>query len=74
MGAGPTTVGLFDLIVCTANLPGRIAIEVDNRLDDGRSADGVVRAQRQTAPNENLGTAAANYLDDSGTYLACKRL
>jgi hypothetical protein len=74
MGAGPTTVGLTQLIVCTANLPGKIAIEVDTRLDDGKSAEGPVRAQRQTAPNENIGAAAANYLDDGGSYLVCKRL
>ena len=74
MGAGPTTVGLTGLLVCTANLPGKIAIEVDTRLDDGKSAEGAVRAQRQTTPNENLSAAAASYVEDSGSYLVCKRL
>jgi type II secretory pathway pseudopilin PulG len=74
MGAGPTTLGLTDLIVCAANLPGKIAIEVDGRLDDGKPNEGSVRAQRQTAPNENLGTAAASYVEDGGTYLACRQL
>jgi prepilin-type N-terminal cleavage/methylation domain-containing protein len=71
-GSGAATVGLNGLIVCTANLPGKIAIAVDIRLDDGKSADGAVRAQRQSAPNENIGTAAVDYVEDSGTYLLCR--
>ena len=74
MGAGPTTVGLSDLIVCTANLPAKIAIEVDTRLDDGKSAEGTVRAQRQAVPNEDIAAAAASYVEDSGSYLVCRRL
>src|SRR5262245_21140436 len=74
MGAGPTTLGLTNLIVCTANLPAKIAIDVDTRLDDGKSGEGAVRGQLQTAPNENLGAAATNYVEDSGSYLVCKQL
>jgi len=74
MGAGATTVGLIGLIVCTANVPGKVAIAVDVRLDDGASAAGAVRAQRQAVPNENLGAAAASYVEDSGAYLLCRQL
>lgn len=74
MGAGATTVGLIGLIVCTANVPGKVAIAVDIRLDDGTSAGGAVRAQSQTVPNENLGTAAPSYVEDGGSYLLCRQL
>jgi len=74
MGAGATTVGLIGLIVCTANVPGKIAIAVDIRLDEGTSAGGTVRAQRQTVPNEGLGAAAAGYVEDGGAYLLCRKL
>ena len=74
MGAGATTVGLIGLIVCTTNVPGKVAIAVDIRLDDGASAGGAVRAQRQAVPNENLGTAAASYNEDGGLYLLCRQL
>lgn len=73
-GAGTATVGLSGLIVCTANLPGKIASAVDIRVDDGASAAGAVRAQRQTAPNENLGIAAPAYVEDAGMYLLCRQL
>jgi hypothetical protein len=74
MGAGATTVGLIGLIVCTANVPGKIAIAVDVRLDEGTSAGGTVRAQRQTMPNESLGAVAAGYVEDGGAYLLCRQL
>jgi hypothetical protein len=73
MGTGPTTVGLNGLIVCTAGLPARVAVAVDARLDDGAPSGGAVRAQRQTVPNENLGTAAASYTEDGGAYLLCRK-
>jgi type II secretory pathway pseudopilin PulG len=74
MGKGAATVGLVGLIVCTANVPGEVAIAVDFRLDDGASAGGAVRAQSQAAPNENLGAAAATYVEDGRSYLLCRKL
>ena len=74
MGAGAATVGLVGLIVCTANVPGKIAIAVDIRLDDGVSTGGAVRAQSQAVPNENLGPAAASYVEDGGAYVLCRTL
>jgi prepilin-type N-terminal cleavage/methylation domain-containing protein len=74
MGAGAATVGLVGLILCTANVPGKVAIAVDVRLDEGTSAGGAVRAQRQAAPNEDLGTAASSYVEDGGSYLLCRKL
>jgi prepilin-type N-terminal cleavage/methylation domain-containing protein len=74
MGTGATTVGLIGLMVCTANVPGKVAIAVDVRLDDGASAGGAVRAQRQDVLNENLGSGAApSYVEDR-SYLLCRKL
>ena len=74
MGTGPATVGLAGLILCTANIPDKIAVAVDMRLDDGAPADGEVRARRQTAVNEDLGPAATGYVEDGGSYLLCRKL
>jgi prepilin-type N-terminal cleavage/methylation domain-containing protein len=74
MGIGPATVGLIGLIACTANVPGKVAIGVDARLDDGGSAGGDVRGQRQLALNDNLGPAASGYVEDGGLYLVCRKL
>lgn len=74
MGIGPATVGLLGLIGCTANVPGKVAIGVDGRLDDGGSAGGDVRGQRQAVPNDNLGAAASSYVEDGGLYLVCRKL
>jgi prepilin-type N-terminal cleavage/methylation domain-containing protein len=46
--------GFTGLIVCSANLPDKIAIAVDTQVDDGASAAGSVRAGLQTAPNMTI--------------------
>ena len=46
--------GFTGLIVCSANLPDKIAIAVDTQVDDGASAPGSVRAGLQTAPNMTI--------------------
>ncbi|MDP3511481.1 MAG: prepilin-type N-terminal cleavage/methylation domain-containing protein [Sulfuritalea sp.] len=53
-GAGNQTVaaltqGLAGLVVCQANILGRIAESMDNQLDDGRPNSGAVRSWTQTA-------------------------
>jgi hypothetical protein len=73
-GSGVATVGLTGLILCTANLPGKIAVAADLRLDDGSPSGGALRAQRQTVTNENIGAAAAAYVEDGGLYLLCRKL
>jgi hypothetical protein len=53
--------GFSGLIVCSANLPDKIAIAVDTQMDDGQPATGTVRAPAAgRAPNPPLpaGTAA----------------
>jgi len=58
---GPTLLnvsggnGFVGLIMCSANLPDKIAIAVDTQMDDGVSNQGSVRGVIQTAPNPNIG-------------------
>jgi prepilin-type N-terminal cleavage/methylation domain-containing protein len=74
--------GFSGLIVCSANLPDKIAIAVDTQMDDGQPATGTVRALLQAgAPNPALpaGTAAtpnATGYVESGTnvYVVCRSI
>jgi len=66
-------LGLNGLIVCSANIPDKIATAVDTQLDDQRSNAGSLRGQLQAAPNPATGTAAANYVEDgTSEYLLCR--
>ena len=60
---GPTLVtggnGFVGLIICSANLPDKIAIAVDTQMDDGASTTGSVRAILQAAPNPAMTNALA---------------
>jgi prepilin-type N-terminal cleavage/methylation domain-containing protein len=82
-GAGAGTLitsgnGFVGLIMCSANLPDKIAIAVDTQMDDGSSAQGTVRALQQTAPNPNIGAglAATGTYAETGTnvYTLCRAL
>lgn len=67
-------------IVCTANLPAKVAQAVDASVDDGDATKGQVRALLQTSTNQALPASGAwatkaNY-SDTGTeeYVVCKQL
>jgi prepilin-type N-terminal cleavage/methylation domain-containing protein len=74
--------GFSGLIVCSANLPDKIAIAVDTQMDDGQPATGTVRGLLQAgAPNPTLpaGTAAtpnATGYAETGTnlYVLCRAI
>jgi prepilin-type N-terminal cleavage/methylation domain-containing protein len=75
---GSTLGGLSSLIMCSANLPDKIAIAVDSQMDDGAPGSGGVRSLLQTSPNPSVGTAAsapANY-QETGTniYVLCRQI
>jgi prepilin-type N-terminal cleavage/methylation domain-containing protein len=53
--APPAGNGFVGLIICSANLPDKIAIAVDTQMDDGVSNQGTVRGVIQSAPNPNIG-------------------
>jgi prepilin-type N-terminal cleavage/methylation domain-containing protein len=64
------------LLLCTANLPDKIAISVDAQMDDGDGKKGNVRAAKQDSPNPtSIKTAADTYIEDGvSTYLACRQM
>lgn len=68
-------LGLTGLVVCSSNIPDKIASAVDTQLDDQRSKAGSMRAYTQTAPNEDISgkASAADYVEDGATqYIICK--
>jgi prepilin-type N-terminal cleavage/methylation domain-containing protein len=77
--AGGAALGGFaGIVICSANLPDKIAIAADTQMDDGVSDKGTVRAVAQTAPNPDVvaaTTVAANY-QETGTnlYTICRAL
>jgi prepilin-type N-terminal cleavage/methylation domain-containing protein len=76
--AGPPATGFSGTIICSANIPDKMAIAVDTQMDDGRSNLGTVRALLQTAPNPAIGTgqAATAAYAETGTnvYTVCRTL
>jgi prepilin-type N-terminal cleavage/methylation domain-containing protein len=77
--AGGTVLGGFGaLIVCSANMPDKMAIAVDTQMDDGDARTGTVRGQLHTGgPNPPINAAAdANNYVESGTnvYTLCRAL
>jgi hypothetical protein len=74
-GTGAPTLGLAGLIVCSANIPDKIAIAVDTQTDDQASATGSLRAGLQTASNQAIGavTFPSPYAETGANqYLLCK--
>lgn len=77
--AGGAALGGFSgLIMCSANLPDKIAIAVDTQMDNGLPATGTVRGILHTAANPPVDTAAtppAAYAE-TGTnlYTLCRVL
>lgn len=74
-GAFAAPSSLTGLVVCSSNIPDKIASAVDTQLDDQRSNAGSMRAYKQAAPNEDvMGKAVAPaYVEDGATqYIICK--
>jgi type II secretory pathway pseudopilin PulG len=78
VGVQWAALGFPRLSLCTANLPGEVAIGVENRLDDGDPRRGMIRAARQNVDNEPIATAdatiAAFATGDADVYILCRRL
>jgi prepilin-type N-terminal cleavage/methylation domain-containing protein len=80
--AGPTMLnagaGFVGLIMCSANLPDKIAIAVDTQMDDGVAGLGTVRGLIQAAPNPPIGVgqvATPTYAETStNIYVLCRAL
>ena len=86
-GSGATPAGVLGtaagtqlfagLILCSANLPDKIAISVDSQTDDGVGTTGTVRGMLQTTgPNPSTIAAAASVYTEDGvsTYVVCRTL
>ncbi|MDP2783591.1 MAG: prepilin-type N-terminal cleavage/methylation domain-containing protein [Sulfurimicrobium sp.] len=74
-------LSLSGLVICSSNLPGKIANAIDSQFDDGNPEKGQVRAIKQTAGASNPDVAAAptsgesTYTDDGSTlYILCKNM
>lgn len=78
VGVEWAALGFPRLAVCTANLPGEVAIGVESQLDDGNPRRGLVRAAKQTVDNEPIATADATITafatGDADMYILCRRL
>ena len=76
-GAGGTG-GFSNIIICSSNIPDKMAIAVDTQMDDGQSNSGSVRALIQTGPNPAVGAglaATAAYAETgTNTYVLCRSL
>src|SRR5258708_15136966 len=77
--AGGAALGGFaGIIICSANLPDKIAIATDTQMDDGVPNAGTVRGLTQTAPNPDVvaATTAATAYQETGTnlYTICRSL
>ena len=76
LGTAVGVGGFSGLIVCSANLPDKIAIAVDTQMDDGTLISGTVRGQLQAAPNPAVLAVAAGAYAENGTnvYALCRSL
>ncbi|MBK8063019.1 MAG: prepilin-type N-terminal cleavage/methylation domain-containing protein [Betaproteobacteria bacterium] len=77
--ATPATAlgGFAGLIICSANIPDKVAIAIDTQMDDGLIGTGTVRGQAQTAPNPAINAASATTeYAETGTniYTLCRSL
>lgn len=64
---------LLPISVCMANVPGKAAISIDNAIDDGTPATGLVRASTQTsATTSPADTASTTPYDENVVYALCK--
>jgi prepilin-type N-terminal cleavage/methylation domain-containing protein len=77
--AGGVALGGFSgVIICSANLPDKVAIAADTQMDDGLPGTGTVRATAQTAPNPPVVTATttpAAYVENgTNVYTLCRSL
>jgi prepilin-type N-terminal cleavage/methylation domain-containing protein len=68
--------GFTSIIICSANLPDKMAIAVDTQMDDGLSNNGTVRAMKNDKPNPGIADAAEPAYAETGTntYTLCRAL
>ena len=73
----PAIAGFTGLILCSANLPDKMAISVDAQVDDGNAQTGSVRGVDQAGVANPAPAAAltAGYVEDgTKNYLVCRTM
>jgi len=78
-GSSGTAPRLSGLVLCSANVPDKIASAVDTAVDDQRSGTGQMFGYPQTAPNQSIESpaiyTAGNYVETgSNQYVICKKI
>jgi hypothetical protein len=73
---GGGTPTLFTaLLLCSGNLPDKIAISVDAQMDDGLGKKGGVRAMKAAGNPAAIAAAADDYTEDGvSTYVVCRQM
>jgi prepilin-type N-terminal cleavage/methylation domain-containing protein len=76
LSGGTPATAFTSLIMCSANLPDKIAISVDAQMDDSVSTTGNVRGAQQSSPNPaTIATSASTYAEDGvSTYVVCRQM
>lgn len=76
MGVQWGALGLSGLVVCSGNLPAKVAQALDAQFDDGAPATGNLRAKLETTVPTSVGAGespAGNYQDNNtNLYVVCK--
>jgi len=73
---GPAMGGISGLMMCSANLPDKVAIAVDTQMDDGANNAGGVRGKLQNTPNPDIDNSPGSGYEETGTnvYVLCRAL
>ena len=77
MGVQTSGMGFTSNIICSSNLPDKIAVAVDTQMDDSSPSGGQVRGTLQTQPNPDVTTTnSTTGYAETGTnqYILCKNL
>ena len=70
-GVQNTGMGLSSLIICSNNLPAKIAQAIDSQFDDGNAMTGSVRGETGTTVSATA--PSVNYVDNGANfYVVCK--
>ncbi len=79
-GGSPTIAavlgGISSLMLCSANIPDKVAIAIDTSMDDGLITTGSVRGGLQATPNPNVTAVTSGAYAETGTniYLLCRQI
>lgn len=86
LGVQTGAIGMAGLVICSANINGKLASALDSQLDDGSPATGTMRATAITTLNDLPATTSASCggttpsgtcaytADDTAMYVVCKSL